>query len=121
MAYEQVVEGLEWAQNAGADLTGKLHHIAKLASDGDVEVSTSTGDAIIGVIREENVENKPVTIQFAGIAMVKTAGAIVAGSYVVPSADGRGDQGGSATGAIGRALRAAAAENAIIPVMLFMR
>lgn len=121
MAYEQVVEGLEWAQNAGADLTGKLHHIAKLAADGDVEVATATSDAIIGVIREEAVEGKPVTIQFAGIAMVKASAAIATGSYVVPAGDGRGAQGGSAVGAIGRALRAAGAANAIIPVMLFLR
>lgn len=117
MAYEMVPESFEVAQNAGADLSGKLFHIAKVDTDGDI-VLAGDGQAALGVIREAAAENKPVTVQYGGIAKVIAAATFDAG--VLVASDGNGQAVLATTGeyAIGMAMEACEGANQIVSVRL---
>lgn len=117
MAWEQVSEAHEWAQNAGADLTGKLHYIAIIDTDGDIILATAATQALLGVIREENVADKPVTVQFGGVGKVICGGTIVAGNPVTADGNGKGVAASAGNQVIGRALMNGDA-NEIISVAL---
>lgn len=88
MAIEQVVEGLQIARDAGADLTGKLFYLAKLDSAGKFVLAAAETDGVVGVIREANIANKPVTVQFGGIGKVLAGAAISAGDLLTSNANG---------------------------------
>jgi len=117
MAIEMVVEGLTYAQNAGADLSAKLFYIAKVDTDEDI-VLCGSGEAALGVIREANVQDKPVSIQTGGIAKVSAGAAFNAG--VMVASDGNGQAILATTGmySIGMALTAAGAQHEIVSVRL---
>lgn len=104
MAWEQVPEMFEWAQNAGADLTGKLHYIAKVDTDGDIVLAAAATEAILGVIREENVENKPVTVQFGGIGKVICGASVTAGQNLTSDGNGKATPASAGNQILGRAL-----------------
>lgn len=89
MAIEQVVGSLQFAPLAGANLTGKLMLFAKMSADNTVVVAAAATDSIVGVIREENVQGKPVTVQFGGIAKVIAGGTIVAGNRITADSNGK--------------------------------
>ncbi len=88
MAMEQVPEGFQFAQNAGADLSAKVHYLAKIDSDGDIVLAAAGTDVVCGVIRESNVENKPVTVQYGGMGKAIAGGSVTAGNRL--TADGNG-------------------------------
>lgn len=117
MAYEMVPESFEVAQNAGADLSAKLYFIAKVDTDEDI-ILCGDGQAALGVIREAAVQDKPVTVQYGGIAKVSAGAAFNAG--VLVASDGNGQAVLATTGeyAIGMALQAAGAQNEIVSVRL---
>lgn len=89
MAFEQVIEGLEYAQNAGADLSAKLYYLCKIDTDGDIILAAAGTDHVFGVIREGNTADKPVTVQFGGIGKVIAGGTIVAGDRLTADANGK--------------------------------
>ncbi len=110
-------EGLSYARNAGADLSGDLNKIAHVDADGDI-VLAGAGEHAIGTIYEAAVEDKPVTIQFGGIAKVICGGTVTAGQRVASDASGLAVNAGSAGDfEIGTALTSGLV-NEVIPVML---
>lgn len=117
MAYEQVVEGLEIALNAGADLSAKLFFIVKVNTDENA-VLAGAGEASLGVIREAAAQNAPVTVQTGGFAKVSAGAAFNAGVLVASDANGQGVLATSGQYAIGMAMQAAGAQNEIVSVRL---
>jgi len=111
--------GLTYARNAGADLSAKLHFLAKVdPTDGDLILAAAGTDTVIGVITEAAAADKPVTVQFGGLAKVKAGGTIVAGDRL--TSDGSGQAIATTTAGnrvFGIALDAGASGN-IVPVML---
>jgi len=109
--------GLSYARNAGADLSAKLYYAAKVDTDGDI-VLAGAGEAALGIITEAAVENKPVTVQFGGIAKAIAAGAFNAG--VMLASDGNGKLTTASTGneVIGIALEVSGGANEIVAVAL---
>lgn len=89
MAFEQVVEGLQYARNAGADLSAKVFYLAKVDTDGDIVLAAAGTDVVLGVIREGAVANKPVTVQFGGIGKVIAGGSITAGARITSDGNGK--------------------------------
>lgn len=89
MAIEKVVEGLEHAPVAGANLTGKLHYFVKMSGDNAVVLATAGSDQVVGVLREENTSGNPVTVQFGGIGKVIAGGTIVAGNRITSDGSGK--------------------------------
>lgn len=118
MAWESVVDGLQYARNAGADLSAKLFYIAKLDTDEDVNLATAASDKIIGVIREAALENAPVTVQFGGVGKVIAGGAIVAGDLITADGSGKGIATTSTGNRILGIALEAAATNEIFSCML---
>jgi len=117
MAYEMVPESFEVAQNAGADLSAKLYHLVKVDTDEDI-ILAGDGQACLGVIREANVENKPVTVQYGGIAKVIAGGSFNAGVLVAADTNGQAVLATTGEYAVGMALQAAGAANEIVSVRL---
>lgn len=89
MAIEQVVEGLQFAPNAGADLSGKLHLLVKMSADFTVVLAAAGSDQVVGVLREENTSGNPVTVQYGGIGKVVAGGTIVAGNRLTSDGSGK--------------------------------
>lgn len=119
MAFEQVVEGLQVALTAGANLTGKLHYLVKMSADFTVVLAAAGTDQCVGVVREENTQNNAVTVQFGGIAKVIAGGTIsAAGARITSDGSGKGVATTSAADkVIGVALEAAAT-NEIFSMMI---
>ena len=117
MAYEMVPEMFELAQNAGADLSAKLYYIAKVDTDEDI-ILAGDGEAALGVIREGNIADKPVTVQTGGVAKVIAGAAFNAGVLVASDNAGKAVLATTGEYAIGMALQAAGAANEIVSVRL---
>ena len=117
MAYEQVPEMFEIAQNAGADLSAKVFFIAKVDTDEDI-ILCGAGQAALGVIREADVQDRPVTIQFGGIAKVSAGAAFNAGVLVMSDTNGQAVLATTNNYAIGMAMQAAGGANEIVSVRL---
>jgi len=108
---------MEWAQNAGANLTGKAMYIAKVAADGDIELAAAATDAILGVIREENVADRPATVQMGGVGKVICGGAVVAGNLLTSDGNGKAIAASATNRVLGMALMNGDA-NDVISVLL---
>jgi hypothetical protein len=117
MAYEMVPESFEIAQNAGADLSAKLYFFAKVDTDEDI-ILCGDGQAALGVIREANVENKPVTVQTGGVAKVSAGAAFNAGVLVASDTNGQAVLATTGEYAMGMAMQAAGAINEIVSIRL---
>jgi hypothetical protein len=110
--------GMTYARNAGADLSAKQSYLAKIASDGDLELASAATDSVIGVVTEGAVADKPATVQFGGIAKVICGGSITAGNRLTSDGDGKAVATSSAGNRVfGIALESGSA-NEIIPVLL---
>ena len=118
MATEQVIEGLEWAQAAGADLSGKLHYIVKLDTSGNVVLAAAASDSILGVIREEATSGNPATVQFGGIAKVIAGGTITTGAAVTSDGSGKAVAASAGNRILGIALSPNIVSGDIISVAL---
>src|ERR1044072_2616129 len=108
MAHEQVPEMFEYAQNAGADLSGKLFYCVKVDTDEDI-ILAGAGEACLGIIREAAVQDKPVTVQYGGIAKVIAGAAFNAGVLLAADSGGKVQLATTGQYAIGMALQAAGA------------
>lgn len=117
MAYEQVVEGLTVAQNAGADLSAKLFYLCKVDTDEDI-ILAGDGEAVLGVIREAAASGSPVSVQVAGFAKVIAGATFNAGVKVASDSDGKAVLATSGEYAFGMAMQAAGAANEIVTVLL---
>jgi hypothetical protein len=91
MAWEQVNEALEYAPYCGSvSLATKLHTLVKLHTDGTVLIGAAATDKLVGVLREENIVGKPVTVQFGGVAKVLAGGTIAPGDLITSDGSGAG-------------------------------
>lgn len=117
MAYEMVVEGLEIAQNAGADLSNKLHFFAKVDLDEDI-ILCGAGQPALGVIRETAAIDTPVTVQVTGFAKVIAGAAFNAGVMVASDANGAAVLATSGQFAVGMSMQAAGAANEIVTILI---
>lgn len=119
MAWEQVNESLEYAPDCGSvDLTGKLHYLIKLHTDGTALLAAAASDKIVGVLREENVVGKGVTVQFGGVAKVIAGGTVAPGDLITSDGDGKGIATTSAGNRIIGVALSAADANEIFSVMM---
>ena len=89
MAIQKVNESDLYARNAGADLSGNLHYLAKVDTDADIILTAARADAALGVVFEAAVADKPVTVQTGGIGKVICGEAIAAGEQIGCGADGK--------------------------------
>ena len=111
--------GLNYARNAGADLSDKLYYLAKVDTDGDIILASAGTDSVLGAISETAAQDHPVTVQFGGIAKVIAGAAITAGARVTSDGNGKAVSTTTAGDRVcGIALWAAGAANEIIPVAL---
>ena len=109
--------GLSYARNAGADLSGALNKFAHVDADGDI-VLAAAGEHVLGTITEAAVENKPVTVQFGGIAKIICGGTINAGERVASDGAGLGVAASSADDfEVGTALETGLV-NEVIPIVM---
>lgn len=79
--------GLSWAEMAGEDLSEKLYFLAHVDTDKRI-VLAGAGEIVFGAITETAIEDKPVTIQFGGVAKVVCGAAVTAGQEVASDAAG---------------------------------
>jgi len=119
MAFYKVNESFLHAVDAASDLSAaaNLNLFIAINSDGKAAVCGS-GAKVFGTSYELPLAaDKPMTIQFAGIAKVKAGAAVAAGAEV--QSDGSGKAITLAAGKrAGIALAAAGAANVVIPVAL---
>lgn len=80
-------EAWSWAAPAGEDLTGDLNKFVKMNSDGEL-VLCGNGEAALGTLYEEAVENADATVIFGAVGKVICGGDVTAGSRV--QSDGSG-------------------------------
>ena len=66
MAFTKYDGADTYSRNAGADLSAKVNYLVKVDADGDLILATA-GSTVLGVIIEDAVENKPVSVQWGGI------------------------------------------------------
>ena len=109
--------GLSYARNAGADLSAKLFYLAKVAADGDIELA-GAGEAALGAITEAAAENKPVTVQFGGIAKVIAGASFNAGVMLAADSDGKAVTATTGNEVVGIALEVSGGANEIVAVAL---
>jgi hypothetical protein len=88
MAFTQYDGKDVYARNAGADLSGKVNYLAKVDTDGDVILATA-GSNVLGVIVEDAVQDRPVSVQMYGIGKVVLAEAVTNAGVALAS-DGNG-------------------------------
>lgn len=89
MAFQQFNACDMYARNAGADLSGNLHYLCKVDSDGDIILTAARADTALGVIFEAAAADKPVTVQTGGIGKVICGEAIAAGELIGCGTDGK--------------------------------
>lgn len=105
------------ALTAGADLSGKLFHAVKIASDGDLELA-GDGELAVGLITEADTAGNQVTYQFQGIARGYAGAAITAGTKVASNVSGQLVTATTGENVIGIAREEATASGHIISVLL---
>lgn len=102
---------------ANASLTA--NKFVKLSSDGEAAVVSTAGDDALGVTLAAADANKPVAVQYDGIAMVEAGAAIPGGSAVTSNASGKAIVAATGNARIGYYLgSSAAASGDIISVLL---
>lgn len=89
MAINKVVEGLTYAAEAAVDHSSNLHKIATVDSAGKIALC-GDGAIPLGVLIEVDVADRPVSVQFGGIAKVKLGGTVAAGGAVASDSSGLG-------------------------------
>lgn len=115
MAYERVPGAFLHAGYAGADLSAKLYYFAKQDTD-EKFVLAGAGERPFGVIKEGDIADRPVTVQYGGISKAICGGNIAAGASLGVDTDGKAVTYASGV-RVGKALQAGVA-NAIIAVQL---
>jgi Uncharacterized conserved protein (DUF2190) len=117
MAIFQVPAEFVYSELANADLSAKLHFLAKIDTTTGKIALAQAADAVFGVIIEANTANNPVTVQFGGIAKVEAGGAVTIGAKVRADANGNAVVATGLGNVFGIAL-AAADDGDIFPVAL---
>lgn len=106
MAYE--LAHLDLTFEAGSDLTSGRFKVVALASDGQVDLSETAGEASIGVLQDDALSSAAgtaVTVRVAGVSKVYAGGTVAAGDAVaVHTTDGTVETAGSGDYPIGIAL-----------------
>ncbi|WP_064444439.1 DUF2190 family protein [Rhodococcus sp. YH3-3] len=103
---------------AGADLTGKRYHIAKLDANGEVVLAAAATDNILGVLDNEVKKGGVAEVVLAngqGTFKVKAANAVIAkDAFITTDASGKAVATTTAGNrVIGRAVRAGVANEVI--------
>lgn len=116
MAIFRVPPEFTYAQNAGADLSTHLNKLVKIDTDGDI-VLCGDGEKPFGTLIESDLEDRPVTVQFGGIAKVVLGGTVEPGDHVASGAAGIGVEAAVGDHIIGVALTGGVSGN-VIPVAI---
>lgn len=116
MAINKVVEGLTYAAEGAVDHSSNLHKIATINSSEKVALC-GDGAIPLGVLTEVDIADRPVTVQFGGIAKVLLGGTVNAGGVVASGAAGTGVAAAVNDFGLGIALRGGVSGD-IIPVAL---
>lgn len=87
MAIFKVNESFLHALFAGEDLTGDLNKFVMVNESGQAVLATN-GAVVFGTVYEEAALGYPATVQFAGLAKVKTGAIVRAGQRVMSNASG---------------------------------
>jgi hypothetical protein len=89
MAWEQVPEAFEWAEEAAADLSAKIGYLVKFDVNGKLVLAAAATDNILGVVREGAIVGKAATFQFGGIGKGVAGGGIAAGNLLTSDSAGK--------------------------------
>lgn len=107
------------AGKAAADLSGKQHHVVRLAdSDSVNQASEAVNTATIGVLTNKPKTNHHCAVQNGGVAYVVAGAAITAPALIATNGSGRAATAGSGDVVIGRALEDAGADGDVIRALL---
>ena len=113
---------LAFDNGASAIAQGKVVKLATSGADaGKTVVTAATSDVAFGVITEDSSGNGQAHVAVAGsgaIVLVEASAAIALGAVVSPATNGRAVTATSGKASFGVALEAAAADGALIKVVL---
>ena len=74
---------------AGADLTGKAGYALK-ADNGKVKLASVKGEACLGILTNDNVADRAVTVALPGeVCKVKLGATVTMGAFLAAGTDGR--------------------------------
>lgn len=95
---------------------GKQYHFLKVTGADQVGLATDATDLVVGILQNKPQEpGQAATVGYEGVSNVIASAAINAGDLVAPTADGKAVT--DATNGRWLALRPAAGDNIVIPVM----
>lgn len=102
---------------AAADLSAKLHHLAKIDASGEVAVA-GAGELAVGTIGNKPLAGEPVELDVGVIVPVVAGAAVASGAEVAADANGRAVTATVAARVFGVAIDAAAADGEEIRVLV---
>ncbi|MBZ0173099.1 MAG: hypothetical protein K8E66_12005 [Phycisphaerales bacterium] len=105
MATTKIHEAFVHAADAGADLSAKLHFLAKVHTDGTIILATA-GSAGFPIV-EAAASGRPVTIQVGGIGKAVAGASFNAGVNLASDTDGKLVTAGGGVDVVGYSLAAA--------------
>lgn len=104
MAFSNVPVGVYGNTEAAADLTDKLFHAGVIDSDGKIDVASTAGGAIDGVITMDSPVDRAARLTFVGIEKVALGGTVTYADDLAIDADGKFVVATSGDVAVGRCL-----------------
>lgn len=94
---------------------GKQYCFVKVTGANQCGLATAAGDDVAGILQNKpQVPGAAATVGYEGVSFLRVAGALAAGTIVVPDATGRAVAG---AGGKWRTLKAATAANELVPAM----
>jgi Uncharacterized conserved protein (DUF2190) len=108
--------------NAGSGMSGSQYKCVLISTSGNVNLATSGGQ-VTGILYNKPSSGDPCIVVIAGVAKAMAGAAITNGAEVCADSGGLVIAAANTSGAggqqiVGRALTAATAANAIIPVLI---
>lgn len=87
MAIEQMSLSIGF-MTAAADLSAKQFYLLKVAANGTVNLQTSAGGAILGVLQNKPESGQAADVSVSGVSKVLAGGTLAAGDPVQAHTDG---------------------------------
>lgn len=74
--------------DAAADLSAKQFYLLKVAANGTVDLQTSAGGAILGVLQDKPISGQVANVMVAGVSKVRAGGTLAANDPIQAHTDG---------------------------------
>lgn len=108
MATSKLPDAHSWSALANVDLSGKLHYLAKIGTNGKIDLC-GAGGVCIGNLYEVAEADRSVSVQFGGIGKVIAGATIVAGDRIMSDSAGKATPATAGNWGVGVALTGASA------------